>query len=409
MNQHVRMRGLVAAKANGGGASAVLTELTSSFEDFRNRHNTRVDRLEQSIDEVNAALAASRIGGAYDPDSAASRSFAQSPAATAMLDFMRTGNSAAFAAVNPRGGMSSDSDPDGGWTVPVQVDSVIQNQMIELSPLRRVASIVRVSTAQYQRLINRRGATSGWVGERETRNSTENPVLGLVSPPIGEIYAQPEITQRLLDDSAFNLADFLSENVSDEFALQEGAAFVHGDGLEKPRGYLTYPTAATGDATRPFGTLQYVPTGVASALSDSTHNGVDVLIDLVHSVKPSYRVGDGVGWMMNSTTAAVLRKLKSLGDTENYLWQPSTILGQPDRLLGYPIYEDEQMDDIGAGKFPLAFGNWKKGYVIVDRHELRLLRDPYTKKGWVKFYFTKRVGGSATDTNAIKLLKVASS
>ena len=224
---------------------------------------------------------------------------------------------------------------------------------------------------------------------------------------MGEIYAQPEITQRLLDDSSFNLGNFLSENVSDEFALQEGAAFVNGDGINKPKGYLTYPKASTGDATRPFGTHQYVPSGVAASIFDATHNGADVLIDLVHAVKPSYRVGAGVGWMMNSTTASVLRKLKSLGDTENYLWQSSLIEGQPDRLLGYPVWEDEQMDDIGAGNFPIAFGNWGKGYVIVDRHELRLLRDPYTKKGWVKFYFTKRVGGSPTDTNAIKFLKIA--
>lgn len=403
---------MVMAMAGSGGHPArgmasVIEELQETFVDFRANHDTRVQRLEQSLDEVVSNLAALKVGGVGEPDNSSREGKHAGPAVAAMVDFMRTGNTAAFNAVNPRGGMSSDSDPDGGWTVPVQVDRIIQNQMIELSPLRRVSSIVSVSTAQYQRLINRRGATSGWVGEREARDETENPVLGLITPPMGEIYAQPEITQRLLDDSAFNLADFLSENVSDEFALQEGAAFVRGDGVEKPRGYLTYPTATTGDASRPFGTLQYVPTGVASAIADSTHNGVDVLIDLVHSLKPSYRVGEGVGWMMNSTTAAALRKLKTIGDTENYLWQPSTIEGQPDRLLGYPIYEDEQMDDVGAGKFPIAFGNWKKGYVIVDRHELRLLRDPYTKKGWVKFYFTKRVGGSVTDTNAIKLLKVS--
>ncbi|MBB5044027.1 phage major capsid protein [Shinella fusca] len=403
---------MVNAMASAGGhpaagASALLAELTGKVDDFIANNGARVDKMEAALDAANATIAALKIGGVGDGEPSGG-AFDGSPAANAMLGFMRNGSTTAFAALNPRGGMSSDSDPDGGWTVPTQVDQVIQNQMIELSPIRRVASVVSISTADYKRFINRRGATSGWVGERQERGETETPLLGMISPPMGEIFAQPEITQRLLDDSSFNLAAFLSENVSDEFALQEGTAFARGDGIEKPRGYLTYDTAVTADDTRPFGTIQYVPTGVAGALADSTHNGVDVLIDLVHALRPSYRAGEGVGWMMNSTTASVIRKLKTKTE-EQYLWQPSTIAGQPDRLLGYPIYEDEQMDDIGAGKFPIAFGNWKKGYVIVDRHELRLLRDPYTKKGWVKFYFTKRVGGSATDTNAIKLLKVSAS
>lgn len=241
---------MVMNMANGGhparGAAAMLDELASEFSDFHNRAAARIANVESSLDEINASLAALKVGGAGDPDPDAGRTiFAQSPSSAAMVEFMRTGSSGAFAALNPRGGMSSDSDPDGGWTVPTQIDSVIQNQMIELSPLRRVASIVNVSTAQYQRLINRRGATSGWVGEREARGETENPVLGLIAPPMGEIFAQPEITQRLLDDSSFNLVSFLSENVSDEFALQEGAAFARGNGIGKPRGYLTLPVATT--------------------------------------------------------------------------------------------------------------------------------------------------------------------
>jgi len=322
---------------------------------------------------------------------------------------MRSGRVAAVGSTGLQArSMSTDSDPDGGWTVPKQVDQVIQNQMILISPMRRLASIVSVSTAEYERMINRRGANSGWVGEREDRPSTDSPFLGSIKPPMGEIYAQPEITQRLLDDSAFDLNAFLSENVSDEFALQEGATFVSGDGVNKPRGLLSYDIVSTVDTSRAFGALQYTASGVAAALSDSSNNGIDALINLVHSVKSSYRAGSGVGWLMNASTAAVIRKLKTATE-KIYLWQPATIEGQPDKLLGYPIYEDENMPDIGAGQYPIAFGNFQKGYVIVDRHELRLLRDPYTKKGWVKFYFTKRVGGSLTDSNAIKLLKIATS
>ena len=403
MSAHFRLRprGLVAA-LNNSSPAAILNELSTAFADFRTRNDNTIRDIRASIDEINAAFAAHRIGGGAGDNPNVQR------AQAALVDFMRTGRADAMAALLPQNrSMSSDSDPDGGYMVPEQIDSVIQNQLIELSPMRALASIVRTSTADYSKLINRRGATSGWVGERSDRPTTDTPMLGEIKPPMGELYAQPEITARLMDDSAFDLAAFLQENVSDEFSMQEAGAFVFGDGVEKPRGFLSLPTAPTADATRPFGTLQYKATGVAGDIFDGTHNGIDVLIDLVHSLRPSYRAGEGVGWQMNSTTASIIRKLKSLGDTANYLWQDSAIAGQPSMLLGYPVYENEYMNDVGVNTYPIAFGNWKRGYTIVDRSELRLLRDPYTKKGWIRFYFTKRVGGAPTDSNAIKLLKVA--
>lgn len=400
-----RSRGLIGAFANRGAPADVFAELESAFADFKKKHNGELGSLATEVDRINEALAAMRIGGAAGDGEGMPRNQAQ--AISAVVDFMRSGKTDAMAAMAAARSMSTDSNPDGGFTVPAEIDRVIQNQLIQLSPLRGLATIVRTSSAEYKKIINRRGASSGWVSEREDRPPTDTPVLGEITPPIGEIYAEPEITQRLLDDSSFDLAAFLADNVSDEFALQEGAAFVNGDGNEKPRGFLTAQTTAEGDATRQFGKLQYTPTGVAAAISDATHNGGDALIALVHSLRAPYRAGPGVGWLMNSSTAAVVRKLKVLGEVESYLWQPSMVVGQPDQLLGYPVYEDENMQDIGANSYPIAFGNWKRGYTIVDRSELRLLRDPYTRKGWVRFYFTKRVGGARTDSNAIKLLKVA--
>lgn len=400
-----KLRGVIAAFASPQGGTTpapAVAELSQAFVGFREEFTGELAGLQTAIDELNQAQAALRLSPGN-----AEQHLERRQAMTAVASFMRSGSVAAMQALTAQASMSTDNDPNGGYTVPTEVDRVIQSQLVEMSPMRGLASIVSTRSSDYKKMVNRRGASSGWVGERESRPATDSPVLAQIAPPIGEIYAEPEITQTLLDDSSFDLAGFLQENVSDEFSVQEGTAFISGDGVNKPRGLLTYPTAETADASRDFGTLQFVKTGVAAALADSSNNGIDKLIDLVASVKPAYRAGPGVGWQMNSTTAAVLRKLKSLGDTANYLWQESNVEGMPPRLLGYPVFENEYFSDIGANAFPIAFGNWRRGYVIVDRSELRLLRDPLTNKPYVRFYFTKRVGGAVTDSNAIKLLKVA--
>ncbi|ODR94221.1 hypothetical protein AUC69_03475 [Methyloceanibacter superfactus] len=306
--------------------------------------------------------------------------------------------------------MRESSDPDGGYSVPEEIDGVIQNQLLEFSPLRGWATIITLGQGQggYSFLVNRRGASSGWVGETEARPETSTPEMAKITPPEGEIYANASITQWLLDDSQFNLDQFIRDNIIDEFAVQEGAAFVDGNGINKPKGFLQLEDpVTTADATRAFGVLQYVASGVAADINDGTHNGVDALTDLVYALKPAYRQGPGVGWMMNSTLAGKCRKLKSLGDTAQYLWTESTQAGQPPMLLGYPVAIDENMPNVGANTFPIAFGNWRRGYRIVDRLGTRVLRDPFTNKPNVMFYLTKRVGGCVADSNAIKLLKCA--
>lgn len=389
-NAHLhRARGLVGgAKANTGGAQQVLAELTETFRDFQSRYNG-------ALEDINARVAALTVGG----DGPGGNFREHSEGRRAFTEFLRTGN--------PQAGMRESGDPDGGYAVPTTVDATIQNQLIEFSPLRAWATVITLGAGAgtYSFLVNRRGAASGWVGEEEARPATDTAKLGAITPPEGEVYANASITQWLLDDSNFNLDQFIRDNILDEFAVQEGEAFVSGVGLKQPRGFLNYDKSTDVDADRAFGTLQYVPTGVASALSDSTHNGVDALYDVLYSLRPSYRAGPGVGWMMNSTTAQALSKLKD-GDGR-YLWEPGLREGTSDRLLGFPVALDENMPSVGANAFPVAFGNWRRGYRIVDRLGTRLLRDPYTNKPKVMFYMTKRVGGAVADSNAIKLLKVA--
>jgi HK97 family phage major capsid protein len=214
-----------------------------------------------------------------------------------------------------------------------------------------------------------------------------------------ELYAMPAATTSLLDDSAVDIDSWLAAEVEAVFAEQEGAAFVNGDGVNKPRGFLNYPTVA--ESAWSWGNLGYIATGVAGALPST--NPADVLIDTVYALRAGYR--QNAAWVMNRKTQAAVRKLKD--GQGNYLWQPPVTAGGDASLMGFKLVEAEDMPDIAANAAPIAFGNFNRGYLVVDRLGVRILRDPYSAKPYVLFYTTKRVGGGVQDFNAIKLLKVA--
>lgn len=297
--------------------------------------------------------------------------------------------------------MSVGVDSEGGFAVPQEIAGGFINVLKQISPVRSVASVLRVSTPDFQVLINKKGMASGWKGETTSISATSTPTFGVFNPGVHELYAMPQATQRLIDDAVFDVESFVMAEVAEEFAFQEGAAHIRGDGVLKPQGFLTRPTATTADATRPWGTLQYVKTGGASGFASS--NPGDALINLLYSLRSPYRAAAGVAWMMTSTTLSIVRQWKD--GQGNYLWQPSTQGGQPGLLLGYPVVEANDMDELGANKYPVAFGNWREGYLIVDRVGLRVLRDPYSVKGSVQFYSTMRTGGGVRNYEAIKLLK----
>jgi HK97 family phage major capsid protein len=205
----------------------------------------------------------------------------------------------------------------------------------------------------------------------------------------------------MLDDAQFDVEAWLADEIAVQFAKAEGTAFVNGDGIDKPKGFLTYTAVATGDAVRAFGQLQYVPSGVANTLP--TTNPADKLLDLVHALRAPYR--QGAAWVMNSTTLATIRKFKTADGA--FIWTPGLITGQPDTLLGYPVVESEDMPDIAANTMPIAFGNFRAGYLIAERSETNIIRDPYTNKPYVNFYATKRIGGAVSNSEAIKLMRIA--
>lgn len=286
---------------------------------------------------------------------------------------------------------------DGGAIVPEQLASQIQNRVRDISPIRSIANVVNVSSADFTIPVNLRGSTSRWSGESGDRNpETATPTIRAVKPTFGEVNAFPVVSNHLIDDSAYDVGGFIVNNAASDFAEAEGAAFIGGNGTDKPTGFLAVTPEAADDATRTAGALQFVETAATGAIT------ADDLVDLVYKARAGYRA-NGV-FVMNSKTASIVHKLKD-GDGR-FLWSDSLAAGQPPRLLGYAVVIAEDMPDVATGAFPIAFGDFKAGYTIADRTGVRLIRDEVTRKGFTGFYLSKRVGGIVTDDAAIKLMKV---
>lgn len=288
---------------------------------------------------------------------------------------------------------------DGGYAVPRELDAMIARVLKDISPIRQIAQVVQTGSAGYRKLVTGNGTSSGWVSEAAARPATATPTFHEIAPPSGELYANPAASQTMLDDAGFDLEAWLADEIATEFARAEGAAFVNGTGINQPKGFLMATLSSADDAARTFGSVQYVGSGNATGFDTAPEAK---LIDLVHTLKAAHR--QGASWVMNSATMATVRKLKTSDGA--FLWQPGLIEGQPDRLLGYPIVEAEDMPDIAAGSTPIAFGNFRAGYLIAERSATSILRDPFTNKPFVHFYATKRIGGQVLDSDAIKLLKI---
>lgn len=297
--------------------------------------------------------------------------------------------------------MSGASGGEGGYAVPEEIDQQIERTLAAISPIRAIATVVRVGSAGYRKLVASGGTPSGWVAEDAARPETDTPDFHEIAPPFGDLYANPAASQAMLDDAAFDVEAWLAGEIAAEFARAEGAAFVSGNGTAKPKGFLAAPNSADGDADRDFGTLQFLKTGVSGGFP--TSNPQDKLIDLVQALRAPYR--QGAVFVMNSATAARIRKFKTTDGA--FLWQPGLGAGQPDTLLGYPVIEAEDMPDVAADSLSIAFGNFKAGYLIAERGETQILRDPYSNKPFVHFYATRRIGGQVMNSEAIKLLKFA--
>jgi HK97 family phage major capsid protein len=295
---------------------------------------------------------------------------------------------------------------DGGHAVPEEIAREVERLEIRFSPVRRLVRVLRASTGDFKHLVNIRGAASGWAGESTSRAETATPELREVAPTFGELYAYPQTTEWALDDVFFDVGAWLAEEVAQQFALAEGEAVIRGDGSNKPTGMLDTPPTTAVDFASPLraaAVYQYINCA-ASGSPAAAAIQPDCLIDMLYAVASQYRANGT--FVMNSSTAAAVRKLKDADN--NYLWLPGLVAGQPDRLLGYPVETWEQMDDVGDNDFPIAFGDFRRGYLLVDRTTLRITVDAnITTPGRVKFYVRRREGGQVLNNDAIKFLRTA--
>lgn len=289
----------------------------------------------------------------------------------------------------------------GGYAVPEEISRNIITQLTNLSPMRQVCNVVSSSSSDYKILVDSLGATSGWVGEGGSRTETNTPSLNEVAPTFGMLYAYPKASEEALQDIFFDVAGWLTSSVATAFAAAEGAAFTSGNGTNKPTGLMAATVAADDDAALAFGSVQAVNSGAAAAFAAT--NPSDALINLVHKLKAGHR--SNARFMMNKGTLAAVRKFKD-GDG-NYLWQPGLSAGVPSTLFGYAVVENEDMADIAANALPIAFGDFRAAYTIVDRVGLSITLDEVTSPGYVKWYVRKRVGGKLTNNQAVKFLKIA--
>ena len=302
--------------------------------------------------------------------------------------------------------LSVGSDPDGGYLVTPDTTGRIVSRIYETSPMRQEASVMSIGTDTLEGLNDLGQNGFAWVGETGGRTETTTAQLGKWSIPVHEAVSIVSATQRVLEDARLDLEAWLATKSADRIARGENAAFVSGDGVSKPRGLFAYPTAATVDASRAWGTFEHVNTGANGAFRTRSGdtNAVDDLMNVVYALKAAYRAN--AKWMTNRATLREARKLKD--GQGNYIWQPSAVAGQPSALLGFPVVEAEDVPALGTCSLSMAFGDYREAYQIVDRIGLSVLRDPYTSYPYVFFKFRKRVGGGAISFEAVKFLRFAS-
>ena len=367
-----------------GSADALHTEQLTKINDFMDQTKDALDATKKRVDEISTL--ANRPAGSEAKD--------QNPETSAYRDgftaYIRKGHESGLAELQKKA-LSVGSDPDGGYLVTPQMSSQIITQVYETSPIRQVATIETTSSDSIDILEDRDEAgVGGWTTEIATPSDSDTPQIGMKNIPTHEIYAQPKVTQKGLDDISLDIESWLARKVADIFTRRENTAFVSGSTPGQPRGILTYPAGTS------WKQVEQITTGSSGEIT------LDSLISIYYALKEGY-APNGTWLMRRELVKEVRLKKSGVGD---YLWQPGLVAGQPDSILGRPVLQCADMPAKGVDALSIAFGDWKRAYTIVDRIGIRVLRDPFTSKPFVKFYTTKRVGGDVTNFEAFKILKL---
>jgi HK97 family phage major capsid protein len=376
--------------ATKGSVDTLLTEklnaLDASIAEKQKALEKRVELVE------NVANRPGTAGRSVDPAAAEHRE--------AFVSYVRKGVEGNLRELEKKA-ITVGSDPNGGYFLPVETEAGVDRLASKTVAMMRLATVRTIGAASYKKRIRLTGATYGWVGETETPSETTTPTYGVLEFAPGTIYAEPQVSQEALEDLEVDVEGEITDSIDEAFGDGIAAALVTGNGVNKPKGLLSYPTVA--NSSWEWGKIGYVASGKAGAWADT--NPQDALITHVHALKPQYR--NGASWLMNDLTLSTARKFKDT--TGQYLWQPSLQAGVPSQLLGYPVETDDNMPDIGANSLSIAFGDFRRAYLVVRRRGIAVLRDPFTAKPFVKFYTTMRIGGGIQHFEPVKLMKFAAS
>ncbi|NHB77951.1 phage major capsid protein [Rhodobacter calidifons] len=386
--------GLPQAQTAAAEAKAAMTGFLTEFNRFQDEVKSKLKHQEERLTMLNAKTMS------YGRPALSARAETEAPHQKAFNAYLRTGDDDGLRGLALEGkAMSTTIAADGGYLVDPQTADRIRSMLFATSSLRSVANVVQVEASSFDVIVDRSEVGSGWATETAATTETATPIIERISIKLHELAAMPKASQRLLDDSAFDVEGWLAEKIATRFIRAEAAAFISGDGVDKPRGILD-PTKVA-NASWTWGNIGYVPTGAASDFA--TTNPADCIVNLVYALGADYRANGT--FVMNSKTVGAVRKMKD-GDGR-FLWSDGLAAGEPSRLMGYPVLVCEDMPDVGANAFPIAFGDFRAAYTVAERPDLRILRDPFSAKPNVLFYANKRVGGDITDYAAIKLLRVA--
>ncbi|OIP87818.1 MAG: capsid protein [Rhodobacterales bacterium CG2_30_65_12] len=366
--------------------AGLISDIKSFNDDIQTRINKQEERLTMlDRKSLNAARPVLAAHGDLD-----------APHKKAFEAYVRSGDDDGLRGLVLEGkALNTAVASDGGYLVDPETAASIASVLASTASIRAIANVVNVEASSYDVLIDHGDVGSGWATETGALTETTTPTIERITIPLHELSALPKASQRLLDDSAFDIEAWLAGRIADKFARAEAAAFIAGDGIDKPTGFLTHPAVA--NATWTWGSLGYVASGVAGDFD------ADAIVDLVYALEAEYRAG--AAFVMSSKTAGTVRKMKDLDG--RFLWSDGLAAAEPARLMGYPVLIAEDMPDIGADATPIAFGNFAAGYTVAERPDTRILRDPFSAKPHVLFYATKRVGGDVSDFAAIKLLKLS--
>ncbi len=391
-------------KPEAGGLAAgqgPAMEVKTAISGFLGEFNAFQTEIKAKLKEQEARLAMlDRKSIAQSRPPLARAAEAEVPHKKAFAAYLRSGDDGALRGLSmEEKALSTAVAADGGYLVDPQTAAEIVGVLRSSASLRTIANVVTVEASAFDVLVDHTDIGSGWATETATVAETGTPQLDRISIPLHELSALPKASQRLLDDSAFDVEGWLAQRIADKFSRAEAEAFVKGDGIDKPTGFLTYPKVD--NDLFAWGSLGYVPTGAAGDFSAT--EPADAVVDLVYALGARYRAN--ATFVMNSKTAGAVRKMKDADG--RFLWSDGLAAGEPARLMGYPVLIAEDMPDIAANAYAIAFGDFRAGYTVAERPDLRILRDPFSAKPHVLFYATKRIGGDVSDFAAIKLLKFA--